>query len=444
MFNYSFELIVNFVQSVYFIGFFWAFLGGKYSHKCNIIFFSVFVILNFFILTYFTFNNPYIIMLDMLIGIMLHEIYCLVCLRGEPAIKILLPLIASLINTIISYGFLYLTSFVVGLTLEQLGSQSSIFRYLCVVLVNLTTVIVFLIMWRTKAKVYSLKKVSNIIAFIAIPVLIMAIIYITVYILILTNYQSNLIMLLSIICISMIFIAGMVWFMIARINRDNQIRTKLLLSEQRADLYEKNIINSNTQIENTKMLRHDMKNSVACIDNLIVEGKYDEAHKICRSLTDKYSSIGSVVNTENYLLNAVLNVEIEKARSNGILVRLSVYNDMKMFSNGSDIISIIGNIFDNAISYLSENEIENREIYFSTEHKGDYSIIKCKNKITDSVLSKNPLLQTDKADKKNHGKGITIVKSIAQKYGGDVVVSEKNNEFIVSVILDNRNLPENC
>ena len=98
-----------------------------------------------------------------------------------------------------------------------------------------------------------------------------------------------------------------------------------------------------------------------------------------------------------------------------------------MFSNGSDMISVIGNIFDNAISYLSENKIENKEIIFSTEHKGDYSVIKCKNKIIDSVLSKNPLLQTDKADKKNHG-----------KYGGDVVISEKNNEFIVSVILDNR------
>lgn len=53
-------------------------------------------------------------------------------------------------------------------------------------------------------------------------------------------------------------------------------------------------------------------------------------------------------------------------------------------------------------------------------------------------MSKNPLLHTDKADKKNHGKGISIVKSIAEKYGGDVVISEKNNEFIVSVILDNR------
>ena len=418
MFNYGFELAVNFVQSVYLIGFFLAFLGGKYSRKRNIAICSLFIALNFTVLTYFTFNNPYVVMIDMLTVVILHEVYCLTCLKGELAIKIILPLVASLINTIISYGVLYLTSFVTGLSLEELGLQSSFFRYLCVVLVNLTIFVTLLLMWRTKAKVYSLKKVSNIIAFIAIPVLAMAILYITFYIMILTNYQSNLIVLLLIICAAMILVAGMVWFMIARINRDNRISKKLLLSEQRADLYEKNIITSNKQIENTAKIRHDMKNNIACIDNLIVESKYDEAHKICQNLTDKYSSIGSVVNTENYLLNAVLNVEIEKARSNEISVKLSIANDMKMFSNGSDMISVIGNIFDNAISYLSENKIE--------------------NKIIDSVLSKNPLLQTDKADKKNHGKGISIVKSIAKKYGGDVVISEKNNEFIVSVILDNR------
>ena len=41
------------------------------------------------------------------------------------------------------------------------------------------------------------------------------------------------------------------------------------------------------------------------------------------------------------------------------------------------------------------------------------------------------------------GKGISIIEDIAKKYGGDVIISEKNNEFIVSVILDNRILPEN-
>ena len=438
MFNYGFELAVNFAQSFYLIGFFLAFLGGKYSRKRNIAMGSLFIVLNFTVLTYFTFNNPYVVMIDMLTVVILHEVYCLTCLKGELAIKIILPLVASLINTIISYGVLYLTSFVTGLSLEELGLQSSFFRYLCVVLVNLTIFVTLLLMWRTKAKVYSLKKVSNIIAFIAIPVLAMAILYITFYIMILTNYQSNLIMLLSIICISMVVIAVMVWFMIARINRDNQIAIKLLLSEQRANLYENNIINSNKQIENTVRIRHDMKNNIACIDNLILKGKYDEAHKICQKVTNKFSSGGTIVNTDNSLLNAVLNVEIEKARLHGISVKLKISDNMKQFNNESDIISIIVNIFDNAISYLTNHETKNKEIIFSIERTGFYSIIKCNNKIVESVLSKNPLLQTDKKNKRNHGKGISIVKSIAQKYGGDVVISEKNNEFIVSVILDNR------
>lgn len=82
--------------------------------------------------------------------------------------------------------------------------------------------------------------------------------------------------------------------------------------EQQIDLYEHNILQSNVQIEKISRIKHDMKNNLLCIDNLISNTQLDEAHKICQNLTDKYSSIGSVVNTENYLLNAVLNVEIEK------------------------------------------------------------------------------------------------------------------------------------
>lgn len=44
--DYSFELVVNFLQSIYFVGFFFVFLGGKYSKKCNFIFLAVFIILH--------------------------------------------------------------------------------------------------------------------------------------------------------------------------------------------------------------------------------------------------------------------------------------------------------------------------------------------------------------------------------------------------------------
>ena len=443
MFNYVFEITVNLLQSIYFVGFFLLFLGGKFSTRKNIILLSIFIALNFAVLTYFTYNHPNIVMLDMFIGIILYEIYCLTCLKGELAIKLILPFIVSLINTIISYGFVYSSSIIAGVTFEELITKSSLFRYLFVILANLSTMIVLFIMWRTKAKAYSLKKVSNVIAFVAIPLLAMMILYITMYVMILTNFQSNIIILLSIISVSMIVIAGIVWFMIARINKDNEIKTKLLLSEQKANLYKQNIISSNNQIETIKLLKHDMKNNISCIDALIEEENYDEAHNICHSLTNKYTSIGTIVNTENYLLNAVLNVEIEKAKSYGIPVKLSITNDLKMFKNSSDIISLIGNILDNAISYLSKNKVKNNEINFSTGYEGSYSIIKCRNNILDSVLFNNPSLKTDKEDKDNHGKGITIINSIAHKYNGDVIIKERNKEFIITVILDNRSLPEN-
>ncbi|MCI5598286.1 MAG: GHKL domain-containing protein [Ruminococcus sp.] len=443
MFNYVFEVTVNLLQSIYFVGFFLLFLGGKFSTRKNIILLSIFIALNFAVLTYFTYNQPNIVMLDMFIGIILYEIYCITCLKGELAIKLILPFIVSLINTIISYGFVYSSSIISGVTFEELITKSSLFRYLFVCLANLATMVVLFIMWRTKAKTYSLKKVSNVIAFVVIPLLAMMILYITMYIMILTNFQSNIIILLSIICISMIVIAGIVWFMIARINKDNEIKTKLLLSEQKANLYEQNIISSNSQIETIKLLKHDMKNNILCIDALIEEENYDEAHNICHSLTNKYTSIGTIVNTENYLLNAVLNVEIEKAKSYEIPIKLSITNDLKMFKNSSDIISLIGNILDNAISYLSKNKVKNNEINFSTGYEGSYSIIKCRNNILDSVLFNNPSLKTDKEDKDNHGKGITIINSIAHKYNGDVIIKERNKEFIITVILDNRSLPEN-
>lgn len=443
MFNYVFEITVNLLQSIYFVGFFLLFLGGKFSTRKNIILLSIFIALNFAFLTYFTYNQPNIVMLDMFIGIILYEIYCITCLKGELAIKLILPFIVSLINTIISYGFVYSSSIISGVTFEELITKSSLFRYLFVILANLTTMVVLFIMWRTKAKAYSLKKVSNVIAFVAIPLLAMMILYITMYVMILTNFQSNIIILLSIISVSMIVIAGIVWFMIARINKDNEIKTKLLLSEQKANLYKQNIISSNSQIETIKLLKHDMKNNISCIDALIEEENYDEAHNICHSLTNKYTSIGTIVNTENYLLNAVLNVEIEKAKSYGIPVKLSITNDLKMFKNSSDIISLIGNILDNAISYLSKNKVKNNEINFSTGYEGSYSVIKCRNNILDSVVFNNPSLKTDKKDKDNHGKGITIINSIAHKYNGDVIIKERNKEFIITVILDNRSLPEN-
>ena len=132
---------------------------------------------------------------------------------------------------------------------------------------------------------------------------------------------------------------------------------------------------------------------------------------------------------------AKLNVVYEKTIENDIDFSVDCKDNLS-FVAGDDLAVLIGNLADNAVEALAKEQ--NKKLKISIFQNGSYGVLNVQNYCSSSVLQTNPTLYTSKEDKKNHGKGISIVKSIAKKYGGDVVVSEKNNEFIVSVILDNR------
>ena len=444
MYDIVFELCINLFQAIMFIGFLYLFFEKKFQKATNIILFLVFVILNFSLLTYFTFNPPYYSVVDSVLGIILFEVYVLFCMKGNTILRVVMPLISFLINTVITYAFLLSTSFFAGMTFEKIALESSVYRYFCAVLVNLANLIVYLILLKINTKNYNLKSASNILAFIGIPILAMAIIYMTTYIMILTDYQPNIMPYIIAICVSMVVIAAVVWYMILRISRDNNIKTELLLSELRADMYEKNIVNSSRQIEEMARVKHDIKNNIACIGELVVNNNSDEAHKICVELLDKMQAIYTPINTENPTLNAVLNVELEKAKNNNIDFKIEINDEMLAFRNNTDIISIIGNLCDNAIEYLSNVSEDIRQMELDISRHNNYSIIACKNIITSSVLDGNPDLNTDKTDAVNHGKGLSIIKDIVKKYNGNINCREVQNYFTVTLILETPVLPKNA
>lgn len=444
MYDYVFELGVNLFQSFMFIGFFYLFFEPKYEKVRNIMLFLVFVILNFAMLTYFTYFPSFHIIIDSLIGICFFEIYVLLCLKGNTILKIVMPFIAFLINTIISYGFINLTSFLSGRSFESIALESSIYRYIFVVTVNLVNLAVFLILIKIKQKEYNLKKLSNLFAFIGIPILAMTIIYSTTYILILTKYQTNILPYIITICVSMVVIAAIVWYMISKISKDNNIKTELKLSELRADMYEKNTLSSNKQIEEMSKIKHDISNQISSIDQLIVNRNYDEAHNVCIELIERMKLVYTPINTNNPVLNAVMNVEMEKAKKNGISFRTEINDEMIEFKNNTDLISLIGNMCDNAIEYLSTCSDSIRYMELSITRHNDYFIISCKNKIDSSILADNPDLITSKTDKAKHGKGLLIIKDVVNKYNGNFSFQENNGWFIVNIFLESSILPENA
>ena len=190
-------------------------------------------------------------------------------------------------------------------------------------------------------------------------------------------------------------------------------------------------------------IKHDISNQISSIDQLIVNRNYDEAHNVCIELIERMKLVYTPINTNNPVLNAVINVEMEKAKKNGISFKTEIHDEMIEFKNNTDLISLIGNLCDNAIEYLSSCSDSIKYMELSIARHNDYFIISCKNKIDSSILADNPDLITSKTDKAKHGKGLLIIKDVVNKYNGNVSFQETNGWFIINVILESSILPEN-
>lgn len=436
------EVFVNLFQSCMFIGFLFFFFDKPKNKVFNAISLCSAIAVFFIFLNIFTFSTGYISFLDIFVYIIVMEIYTLVFIKGNVWIKLIMPIINMMINSIISFSCSYIVSFAIGESFLYLAYESSAYRYFCIAVINITNILVLWLILRISKRKINLTKWTDILAFIIIPVIAMVIIHCTFYVLYKTGFQSNIIVYLAMICVGMVIVAVTVLLMMISISKNEEVKTKLLLSEQREQLYEENVLQTNNQIEKIAKIKHDMKNNLMCIEKLIADEKIKEAQCLCSDVLSDLSSVYTPLNTENPLLNAIVNVELEKAMSNEISFVTKINDDLKELTDSSDIVSVIGNLCDNAIEYLISIPTESRKMFLEISTHNRYYIITCKNRIINSVLGENPLLQSQKDDLDFHGKGTEIIKNISKKYDGDVRIYEEDNFFCSSVILEMPSLPE--
>lgn len=224
------------------------------------------------------------------------------------------------------------------------------------------------------------------------------------------------------------------WYLMIKSGKESQVKTDLMLSRQREELYKSSVLSTHEQIEKISVMKHDMKSNLMSVGMLISQGEYDKAKAICDSAGKALSTAYTPVHTDNPTLNAIMNVELEKAQSNGIDCTYEIANTLTNMRD-TDIISLIANMCDNAIEYLSMIPQEQRQMSLLIISYKSYCKIACKNAIASSVLAENPNLNTTKDDKTLHGKGMDILRTIAKKYSGELLVNEDGNQLTVSVII---------
>lgn len=429
------EIGANLFQAIMFIGFLYLFFEKKFTTGKNLLCFALATVAIFATSTTFLFWSPPFNYFDSIICLSIMIIYPLAALNGKVGTKIIISLCEFLINTALSYLFGFFVSALTGVTLADLAVGPSVGRYICIVLVNLTTALAYLIIIKFKTNSVYIKSIKDIISFVIVPVLGLVVVYSSVYTLILSEYHAKLVPFLTAIIICMIIITVIVWLMISRISKDNEIRTKLLLMEQHETLYKENILKTNDQIKLISRVKHDINKNLRCISGLIKNNEYAKAEMLCNKVAMTNESTYTPIATNNAFLNAIVNVEIDKAAGFNLELVPEIYDDMNKFSSFSDIISIIGNLCDNAIEYLSKNDVSDKRITLTIQHSFQSYIISCKNMVNKSVLSNNPELKTSKPDSDNHGQGIGIIKAIAKKHSGEVDYYEKDGYIIFTVTL---------
>ncbi len=231
---------------------------------------------------------------------------------------------------------------------------------------------------------------------------------------------------------TLIMINALCYYIFVNISAKNRERIKYSLIELRLKEQEENLLSMKETHYEIQKIRHDMKNYLECAVILLHNEKSEEAKIYLSSLMkNKINFDTTIVSTKSDAVNAVISSKNSLCKKYKIEFHYEITGEVEKIPE-IDISILLGNLLDNAIEACI-HEIKTPLIHLSIYNKENYLVIIISNTIEESVLKKNPNLQTTKRDKLHHGIGNISVKDIVKKHNGMVQFYEKEDKFFVEV-----------
>lgn len=181
-----------------------------------------------------------------------------------------------------------------------------------------------------------------------------------------------------------------------------------------------------------RALKHDMKNHTLVILSYLEEGKSEEAKYYAGELLGKLNKMYTYVNVGNALLNYILNNKLSKAKEQGCEIKAEIENLPFSYMDSVDFSALLNNLLDNAAEGALNSQKKKLEVSISTQM--GFDVISVRNSIVDSVLTLNPQFISTKTEA-GHGFGMKQIQSIVEKYHGNMDIYEKENMFVVNIML---------
>ena len=194
--------------------------------------------------------------------------------------------------------------------------------------------------------------------------------------------------------------------------------------EQQVEHYKK--INKLT--DDLREFRHDYKNHMICLQSLSNNKQYDEALSYVKSITNQEILDSNKFFSGNQIADAILTDKNELAQKNNckIIFDGSVSDEISV----SNLCTILSNALDNSIEACSKIDSDETQII---DVKCVASELIQIIRISNPNLDNNAVTETSKADRKNHGFGLSNIRRTVERMDGQMIISSQYPTFVLEI-----------
>lgn len=427
----TFDFIISLLNAwlmVYtFFLFYKSFADNRFSKLISAIYFFVLVLIFSFILYFIPlglFRTILIVLLPFLTSFL--------C-RFKPHIHILISLIA--------YGIAGVSELLTTAILSSIFSVSpqaateNFFEIIGIVLSKMIIICLISLFRFKKYKIAYSLPLSNVLLLCLIPLSSITIVILHSVWFIKIPYQSLSLSITNTISYLMLILSNILFFkiidtMYKSLDKDKKIIVSQELIQSQTRQYQQ-LLEHN---KNILRIQHDHKNFLIGIISELEHGNIDVVISALKEEQETVNFTNKIAENSN-ILTTVIKAKTFLAEENNIAIDVE-YSDMKNINISSiDIAIILGNAIDNSIEALQRISLPQKTIHIFLQITNDLIIMSIKNPVLENIDTNNIISSKRKTGV--GGIGILSMKQLAEKYGGEVILTCENFTFETYVVLRN-------
>ena len=230
----------------------------------------------------------------------------------------------------------------------------------------------------------------------------------------------------------------MVFYLYNSLSKAHEEKLESALHTQEKEYYLTQCQLMQESSEKIKSLRHDMVTHLATLKDYTSKGKVDEVASYLNTLLGKISESEIYSETSNLAFDSIINFKLKNAKADNINLDMSIKIPPALNVDVVDIVTILGNLFDNALDAVAK--VEEKIIKLDIEFSKGVLFIKIENSFDGIVKytygnagEEKHMLSVKDGDE--HGHGLKNIRRSVEKYNGYVRIDHTDNIFSVGILL---------